>query len=267
MTSLGDSRRTVEQPDQQNTPIELCRVDGSTILLRLPATPKTLTQQWFDPEFWDSQSKTVDRRSGRSLTLFFKEAGATHVLRHYWRGGLVRKLLKETYLFSGIRRSRIYRELALLSQLDQMQLPVSKPVAAILQKRGVFYRGSIITQAIPGSLNLLEILRQRQLTHDEIRVMGRTLAIFHSNGVDHADLNIGNVLLDSAGQPHLVDFDRGRLRPSHPRWQLRNMKRLKRSFSKQQRLHQDLHWTQDHWQLLTDSYFEAMPDQARFPGL
>jgi 3-deoxy-D-manno-octulosonic acid kinase len=80
------------------------------------------------------------------------------------------------------------------------------------------------------------------------------LANFHRKGVDHADLNISNILLDADGRPYLVDFDRGRIRRSNPVWQQANIRRLERSFAKQKRLHQGLAWTVDDWDLLMTTY-------------
>jgi 3-deoxy-D-manno-octulosonic acid kinase len=254
----ADDRPTENLTFRIGPKLSIQRVDPTCAIFRLPATPKALTQQWFDPAYWEAQHKTVDRRIGRNTTYFFKENDVTHVLRHYWRGGLIGKLIQDSYLFTGIRRSRVYRELELLSILDEMRLPIGKPIAAILTRHGLLYRASVITQAIPGSSNLLEILRQRELTKTEIVAVAKMLASFHHKGVDHADLNIGNILLDADGQPYLVDFDRGRIRQSNSVWQRANIRRLERSFTKQKRLNQGLPWTADHWHLLTTTYRTEM---------
>jgi 3-deoxy-D-manno-octulosonic acid kinase len=257
-TAIADDRPTEKPTLNMGSKLSIQRVDRSCSIFRLSATPKALTQQWFDPGYWDAQHKTVDRRFGRSTAYFFEENDVTHVLRHYWRGGVIGKFIRDSYLFTGIRRSRVYRELELLSTLDEMQLPIGKPIAAILTRHGLFYRGSVITQAIPSSFNLLEILRQRELTDTEIVAVARMLANFHRKGVDHADLNIGNVLLDTDGQPYLVDFDRGRIRKPNPSWQRTNIRRLERSFTKQKHLNPGLLWTVDHWQLLMTTYRAEM---------
>ena len=257
-TVLADDRPTDQLTFTVSPRLSVHSIDRFCTIFRLPATPQALTQQWFDPGYWDAQHKTVDRRVGRSTAYFFEENDVTHVLRHYWRGGVIGKFIRDSYLFTGIRRSRVYRELELLSTLDKMQLPIGKPIAAILTRHGLFYRGSVITQAIPSSANLLEILRQRELTDTEIVAVARMLADFHRKGVDHADLNIGNVLLDTDGQPYLVDFDRGRIRKPNPSWQRTNIRRLERSFTKQKHLNPGLLWTVDHWQLLMTTYRAEM---------
>nr|AIA86950.1 CAZy families GT30 protein [uncultured Idiomarina sp.] len=56
----------------------------------------------------------------------------------------------------------------------------------------------------------------------------------HEAGVWHADLNAHNILLDTAGQPWLIDFDRARDYGEPLAHQLRvaNMQRLRRSLEK-----------------------------------
>jgi 3-deoxy-D-manno-octulosonic acid kinase len=53
----------------------------------------------------------------------------------------------------------------------------------------------------------------------------------HRAGVDHADLNAHNILLDSQGVVSVIDFDRGRLR-SPGSWRNANLLRLHRSLGK-----------------------------------
>ena len=57
------------------------------------------------------------------------------------------------------------------------------------------------------------------------------LARFHRAGLDHADLNAHNILLDAAGNPWLIDFDRSRRRADGS-WRQSNLDRLARSLAK-----------------------------------
>jgi 3-deoxy-D-manno-octulosonic acid kinase len=61
--------------------------------------------------------------------------------------------------------------------------------------------------------------------------MGTAIAQFHRTGVDHADLNAHNILIDASDRVHLIDFDRARLRRPG-RWRERNLARLRRSLDK-----------------------------------
>jgi 3-deoxy-D-manno-octulosonic acid kinase len=53
----------------------------------------------------------------------------------------------------------------------------------------------------------------------------------HARGVQHADLNAHNILLDHLHKVFVLDFDRGRLR-RHGRWEWQVLARLERSLQK-----------------------------------
>ena len=63
------------------------------------------------------------------------------------------------------------------------------------------------------------------------RGAGAVIARLHRAGVDHADLNAHNILLDTRGAFSVIDFDRGRLR-AQGAWTSRNLQRLRRSLRK-----------------------------------
>ena len=63
------------------------------------------------------------------------------------------------------------------------------------------------------------------------RAVGAVVARLQRAGVDHADLNAHNLLLDGRGLISVIDFDRGRVRGPGA-WGLRNLRRLQRSFEK-----------------------------------
>jgi 3-deoxy-D-manno-octulosonic acid kinase len=61
--------------------------------------------------------------------------------------------------------------------------------------------------------------------------VGAAVAQLHRAGVDHADLNAHNILLDVKGAVSVIDFDRGRMRAPGA-WSSRNLQRLQRSLDK-----------------------------------
>jgi 3-deoxy-D-manno-octulosonic acid kinase len=61
--------------------------------------------------------------------------------------------------------------------------------------------------------------------------VGRCLRRFHDAGVQHADLNSDNIMLDGDGGTWVLDFDRGRLREPGS-WRERVLDRLARSLAK-----------------------------------
>ena len=141
----------------------------NTTLLCHPAYTQLLTREWFDADFWQQQNKIVGAKKGRATAWFFKHDHLTAVLRHYWRGGLVGKLLTDQYLYLGLEKTRVYKEFSLMMRLSELGLNVPTPIAAKVTTHGLIYRGDIITQAVTGAQSLLDILITRTLSHDELK--------------------------------------------------------------------------------------------------
>jgi predicted Ser/Thr protein kinase len=81
---------------------------------------------------------------------------------------------------------------------------------------------------------------------------------FHDAGLDHADLNAHNILLDSRGDFWLIDFDKARLRAAGG-WREGNLQRLERSLRKLQGLSPRFCWTQADWAELRAGYGSPVP--------
>ncbi|MFC3034153.1 3-deoxy-D-manno-octulosonic acid kinase [Pseudoalteromonas fenneropenaei] len=212
----------------------------------------------FSAEYWRDKRAIIAEKRGRAAVYFVKSQAGTAVLRHYWRGGLIGKLLKDQYLYFGLKHTRVYREFALLCQLHQLGLAVPKPLAARVSHHGCYYRGDILTAAIAGAHSLNERLQARSLMLPELKAVAATLAQFHRAGVYHADLNINNILFSSDNRVYVIDFDRGELRQPDTRWQQQNMARLARSFNKEAGRQEVLHWSEDNWQQLQKYYQRAL---------
>ena len=231
--------------------------DNHTVLSH-PKYTSQITLDWFDANYWQQQNKIVGAKKGRATAWFFKQDELTAVLRHYWRGGLVGKLLSDQYLYPGLAQTRVYKEFSLMSKLIELGLNVPTPIAAKVTRSGLIYRGDIITEAVKGAKSLLDILIERPLTQDELERIATTIALFHSNGVYHADLNINNILFDDIGDVYIIDFDRGEIRAPNPQWQQSNMERLERSFLKEQGRNDVFNWQLSDWQTLHSNYLKAL---------
>lgn len=237
--------------------------DKNNIILSQEHNPLQITNDWFNPRYWRNNNAITGEKKGRASTYFFDFKEGTGVLRHYWRGGLIGKLLTDQYFFSGLKRTRTYQEFVLLTKLTQLGLPVSKPIAARVTVCGFIYRGDLITEAVKDAQSVLDILKKRALTSHEYQKIANTLADFHNQGVCHADLNINNILLDGDGKVVLIDFDRGSIRqPSHHISQ-NNMARLLRSFNKEQTRNTPFHWQKSDWNKLSSSYQDALNEDLK----
>ncbi|ESP93003.1 MULTISPECIES: 3-deoxy-D-manno-octulosonic acid kinase [Pseudoalteromonas] len=214
-----------------------------------------ITHNWFNVEYWRQKEAIITSKQGRAPAWFIEyQESQVGVLKHYWRGGLIGRLLSDQYLFVGLTNTRVYKEFKLLTELKALDLPVPAPIAAYVEIRFGIYRADILTEAITGAKSLCEILRQRVASNVELQAIGRTIAKFHNNGVYHDDLNINNILFDKQGVVHLIDFDKGDIREQEANWQQANIDRLARSFKKEASKWPAFFFEKRHWQILHNAY-------------
>lgn len=204
----------------------------------------------------EAQSRAGDRNFlGRTSVVSFTIDGLGVVLKHYQRGGLVGKLIQDTYFYNGLHRTRMVAEFSLLKSMLEKQLPVPAPVAAKVTRRGLFYTGELIT----AKLQLTQTLAQRLQTSglDEVlwSAVGKTVSRFHEKGVYHADLNANNIMLDEKGQVFLVDFDKSHIKKNKSgNWRMANLHRLRRSLSKLKLNQHQFHFAERDWSALLQGY-------------
>lgn len=189
----------------------------------------------------------------------FRHDGCHLVLKTYYRGGVPGRFVRESYLYTGIENTRMWREFHLLSRLSAMGLPVPRPAGARCVLMSPFvYRGELIMEEIRDSRTLLDVLRLRPLSDDCWRRIGAMIADFHRHGVYHHDLNASNILLSTEGGMHLIDFDKCEIRKTRKGrregWQIANLDRLKRSLLKHVDRFSSLHFDGRSWDVLIDGY-------------
>ncbi len=212
----------------------------------------------FDPDQLQARGALRGTAQGRGNTFFFQHEGALLVLRHFRRGGKIAALAKDRYFWSGLQRTRAWREWHLLEKLHAMGLPVPLPVAARVIRRGLCYRADLVTQCIPNSVSLAQRLRQGPLDEMVWSKVAYTLYRFHTLGVYHSDLNAHNILLDVQDEVYLIDFDKGEMRRPASGWQQQNLARLLRSLNKLKLLEgDDFAFTDADWSLLVRIYNAA----------
>jgi 3-deoxy-D-manno-octulosonic acid kinase len=186
----------------------------------------------FEPEFWRRRGEIGAAARGRGSAWFIASGERRWVLRHYRRGGLIARLARDAYVWAGEDRVRSFAEWRLLALLHGRGLPVPQPVAARYQRSGLLYRCDLITRRIPDAEPLsMRFMAQPPLPESAWRAVGAAVGRLHRAGVDHADLNAHNILLDTRGAVSVIDFDRGRVRAPGG-WAARNLTRLRRSLDK-----------------------------------
>ena len=213
----------------------------------------SLSTDLFEPSFWQARNAVTGTATGRGTTWFVRHGAHDMVLRHYRRGGLLGRLVKDLYAGLNAGSSRAMRELALLAEMRAEGLPVPEPIGSRLRRVGPLYRADLLIGRISSASDLLVLLQAGPLSAGQWQQIGSMIARFHAAGIDHTDLNIHNILLDDAGQSWLIDFDKcGRRAPGA--WQQANLARLLRSLRKEKELHSGLHWIEQDWLLLQEGY-------------
>ena len=161
--------------------------------------------------------------------------GLRVVVRLYRRGGLVARVVRDTYLGP---RPRPLHELAVTVEARRRGVPAPEVLGARVEG-GLVYRGALVTAEVPDARTLIDALRGAPGARERGALAGRAggaVARLHDAGVYHADLNLTNLLVASKGVHDVVviDFDRARVAagPLGARARRRNLARLARSLAK-----------------------------------
>ncbi|WP_104048443.1 3-deoxy-D-manno-octulosonic acid kinase [Vibrio jasicida] len=202
----------------------------------------------FDAGYWQEQGKTLGSASGRGTTWFVQLNSMQAALRHYRRGGLFGKLVKDQYWFFGWEQTRSAQELNLLQILIDAGVNVPRPIAARAVKTGLTYQADLLSERIPNARDLVSILQEKPLTEVMYQKVGQEIAKMHRANVNHTDLNIHNILIDDQDKVWIIDFDKC-CQQSDGNWKQSNLDRLKRSFLKEKKKHQ-IHWHESDFEML-----------------
>jgi len=228
-----------------------CRYDSDEITVFKP--------EMLNSEYWHEQNAIVGSAQGRGTTWFIATENAASiqrnwVLRHYYRGGLIGKVINDLYLFTGLNNTRAAREFTLLKSMRALGLPAPKPVAFRVIKQGLFYRADLLSSRIENAQDLVGILSTKTIEDQLWQKIGQVIRLFHQQGIYHHDLNAHNILIDDNEQVWLIDFDRGEQRKQQGKWPEENMARLLRSFRKESHRVVNFQWQEKNWQALLNGY-------------
>ncbi|MDH5423506.1 MAG: 3-deoxy-D-manno-octulosonic acid kinase [Gammaproteobacteria bacterium] len=190
---------------------------------------------------------------GRGETCFYTAGEKTWALRHYLRGGLIARLLRDQYFGLRLKNTRAWKEWQLLNDMRALGLPVPKPVAASVIKNGVFYRADLITEYLPNTLTLSDMLVSKKAGNEIWQTVGQTIRQFHNHSVFHSDLNAKNILIGEQEQIYLIDFDQCGFRRGDD-WKQSNLLRLKRSLNKLKSKSETFYFSETDWDILLQAY-------------
>ncbi|WP_260680370.1 3-deoxy-D-manno-octulosonic acid kinase [Thalassotalea sp. PS06] len=216
----------------------------------------------FDPDMfsgshWQDKNAVTGTATGRGTTYFVKHHDQNLVLRHYYRGGLVGKLIHDSYFYTSVMKTRAAQEFQLLEHLQGLQLPAPKPVGFRITRSGLSYRADILTGLIANAKDLVACLLQGPLRAEQWQEIGAVIFSFHQQGIFHHDLNCHNIMLDDQGKVWVIDFDQGKIKDPMGTWCQQNLERLLRSFRKELGRLDGFQWQESDWQALIKGYQRA----------
>ncbi len=194
--------------------------------------------------------------AGRGNTMFVGNVPQQFVLRHFIRGGLIGKIVRDSYLFTGGDNTRAFAEWRMLAKMADSGLRVPRPAAARYRRYGVIYSADIITVRIPKVRPLSQTIADEPLAAEFWQSLGAAVRDFHAAGVCHVDMNAYNLQIDDNGDLWMLDFDRGRLLAPGP-WQQKTLNRLHRSLLKIVSLDARSNFRQANWEQFLEGYFDA----------
>lgn len=235
----------------------IAKLSRNLHILDCTSGAQAITRDWFSPSYWQEQKAITGQSSGRSTTYYIQNDVHHYVLRHYYRGGMVRHIMRDTYAFSGLKNTRVYAELAILQKLNTWGLPAPQPIAGLIERTGLWYRADILMAKIPDASDLFQHLQRHHLSQQEWRNVGITIGHFHQHGVYHADLNCHNIMRDNQGKIWLIDFDRAKLQTdleNKASWTAQNLGRLYRSLNKELARCSQFAFEQQDWEQLLAGY-------------
>jgi 3-deoxy-D-manno-octulosonic acid kinase len=171
---------------------------------------------------------------GRTRHALIRSGDDFWVLKEYRRGGLIGRWNVRRYW----RCERFFEELRVSVLAAAAGVPTAEALALILESAGAgSVRAWLLTRYLEGVRPLHEYVTQ-PAAGAVFEAAGDAVRRMHDAGIDHRDLNVGNIVGSLAGEPraHIVDWDRARRRP-HGSWNpLANLVRLWRSAEKARRL-------------------------------
>ncbi len=203
--------------------------EGTYAIVQDSALPFTFDAPQFNPSGYN-HAQAIIGKGGRGSAWMVETPSGIGVLKHYRRGGWASKISSDRYVFKGAAASRSHSEFRLLSRLQNLGLPVPKPMAAFCLSQYGLYQAALLTYCIPDARSLVESVSRRDAPWAAI---GVTLAGFHMAFVRHADLNANNILIDNNQSVHFIDWDKGRIEKNVTDWSEAVLARLIRSLRKE----------------------------------
>jgi len=155
-------------------------------------------------------SKPVNSVLGGRSSVVFEEINGlgSIVIKHYRRGGLIRYIIKQSYLKR--RKTRGQKEYELLQKARSLGISAPEPIAFAYRGR-MFYQGWLVTREIKQNKTLVKLsLSNEKRTLFIMENVIKQVSKLIKNKILHVDLHPGNVIVDNRDRVYILDFDKGR---------------------------------------------------------
>jgi len=211
------------------------RSAGTTLIAADTCVETLVEAQLETPSGWQGRLAESPAASGRGGQGRLEAPGGTLILKQLRRGGLPAALWRDR--FPGT--ARLIANLTTPLEVERRGIATARPVALLVVPGPPgLYRGFLATRQIPGAVDL----RRRFVSgpppsEPELGAALGLVRRMHDAGIEHPDLNLGNLLLrlDESGPcAWVIDLDRARLSSGPLAFAARQraVRRLERSYLK-----------------------------------
>jgi hypothetical protein len=213
---------------------EALRTDGTMLIVAVDRRETILSAGLDSPANWQREPTGRGTEAGRGGIVRLRLAdGTTAVLKQMRRGGALAALWRDRYPGTG----RLLENLRIPLEALRRGVPTAPPLAMLLVSGPAgLYRAWAAFEEIEDAPDLTVHLRSKAPpTLEEIDAVVGVVRRMHQEGIEHRDLNLGNLLLrrlqDGGAEAFVVDLDRARLwdRPVPVKQRVRALCRLERS--------------------------------------
>jgi len=212
--------------------------EGPVELISLPERLPGLTRLGFDePEGWQRSLAGSGRAGGRGTTAVVDLPDGPRLrVKQMKRGGIAGALWKDRYPGTG----RLLDNLRLPIVALERGIPTAAPVALLaVEGPAGLYRAWIAFEELEQTASLTErFSSSAPPSTGELEAVAALIRRMHDAGIEHRDLNLGNLLLrdpaGEAGAVFVIDLDRARAHdgPLPDDLRRRALQRLERSHLK-----------------------------------
>jgi 3-deoxy-D-manno-octulosonic acid kinase len=168
---------------------------------------KNFTDKLFNVDYIAKEGLIKSTIDGRGKTIEFEHENNKYFLKHYIRGGLVRKITYDKYIFNTLASTRPVREYNFLNDMNSKGLPVPKAVALKVTNSRFTYIADLITCKIENEGTLFDFVKNKKMSNNLWDKLSITLEKFFNENVFHSDLNSKNIIIDKNNNIFLLDFD------------------------------------------------------------